>query len=108
MFVQVCAAAIFAVVNARPGGGYEHFELAGIEGGEGHYGGGEGHYGGEEEATSYQGGGLESYGGNEIGHGDGGHQEEYVDYHVRKNLHYYNCFSRFAIEKILFRILSNN
>lgn len=73
-FLQVCAAAIFAAVSARPGGGYEHYDVAG--------------YGdagiGEHAGIAVIDGGLDGYGGNEIGHGDGGHQEAYVDYHVRK------------------------
>ncbi|KAJ8938466.1 hypothetical protein NQ314_011503 [Rhamnusium bicolor] len=80
----VCAAAIFAVVNARPGGGYEHYEIAGYQdagvGGHADYGA---YAGGYAES-----GGLDGYGGNEIGHDAGGHQEEYVDYHAPAKYHY--------------------
>ncbi|XP_018571774.1 adult-specific cuticular protein ACP-20-like [Anoplophora glabripennis] len=83
-FYIVCAAAIFAAVNARPGGGYEHYDVAG-------YGdaGVEGHAGFSLYDGGYaQAAELDGYGGNEIGHGDGGHHEEYVDYHAPAKYHY--------------------
>ncbi|KAJ8950019.1 hypothetical protein NQ318_002431 [Aromia moschata] len=79
---NVCAAAIFGVVSARPGGGYEHYELAGYGDG-----GASGHGGGYEGGYAEV-GGLEGYGGNEIEHGNGGHQEEYVDYHAPAKYHF--------------------
>ncbi|XP_023014338.1 uncharacterized protein isoform X2 [Leptinotarsa decemlineata] len=92
---MVFAVAIFAVVQARPGGGYEHFNLAGYGGGsEDHYGGLEisgGGYesvGGDHEALGGGGYEAEGLGGNEIGHGGEEHHEEYVDYHAPAKYHY--------------------
>ncbi|CAH1119903.1 unnamed protein product [Phaedon cochleariae] len=90
MIPTVCAVAFFAAASARPGGGYDHLELAGY-GGEHqllHGGGG----GGGHELLHEEEGGYEGLGGNELGHGleDGGHhhQEEYVDYHAPAKYHY--------------------
>ncbi|KAJ8979670.1 hypothetical protein NQ317_006382 [Molorchus minor] len=60
----VCVAAIFAAVNARPGGGYDHYELAGYGDG-----GSIGHYALESGYAEV--GGLGGYGGNEIEHDNG-------------------------------------
>ncbi|CAG9864159.1 unnamed protein product [Phyllotreta striolata] len=68
------------MANARPGDGYGHLELAGLEEGD-HYGGGEDHY----EATSYSHGGLIA---NEISHGGGHHEEHVIDYHAPPKYHY--------------------
>ncbi|KAJ8915818.1 hypothetical protein NQ315_004630 [Exocentrus adspersus] len=84
IFFQVCAAAIFAVVNARPGGGYEHYDVSGYGdigiGGHEAYAVSEGGYEGA--------GGFDAYEGNEIGHEDEGHHEEYIDYHAPAKYHY--------------------
>lgn len=68
-------------VSATGGGGYGHYEEAGLSGG----------YQGGYEALA----GLGGYEGNEIGHSSGGaaveggdqghqHEEEYIDYHVSR------------------------
>ncbi|KAG5879933.1 hypothetical protein JTB14_008398 [Gonioctena quinquepunctata] len=97
----VYAAAIFAVTQARPGGGYEHFNLAGYGAGGDDHLGGDDHYSGGLEASSggyeaaeggYEAAGAgfehEGLGGNEIGHGHEGQHEEYVDYHAPAKYHY--------------------
>ncbi|XP_056631862.1 cuticle protein 7-like [Diorhabda sublineata] len=75
----VYATAIVAVAYARPGGGYDHLELAGGYDDSGHFGG--------EDATSYS---HVASTANEIGHGDEGyHSSDHdIDYHAPAKYHF--------------------